>query len=734
MAVCGKGSAAPDKKLRIPACPDGIWRNPVFSHIFEAAGCPLTVVNAASGYGKTAMLAFEALRSDFRVLWYQMDHADNEPEFFLDCLARLWGLADEGREDSARGRRRLMELFDRAAGWQEPLFLVFDNMEAVESPEVLEYLELFVRYMPVRLVFVTRAPLPRWLLLPLLNGQGRLIAQEDLRLGADAAAELSGGVLSEETVSAVLDALCGWPLGVSAILDYLKRDAACEPPFDWLRLLERTRLEEYLDREFMAYGVLEQELLKRLALFDSFDWELCLALEVDGVTRKLFRELMGRSLFVRGGGDCSFGEAYRAYLLQMTDQGQQREMYRRAAAYYMERQCFAQMADYAVRGGQEELLVSALEQYGEELLAQEGQPALDIILSFLGKRRIPLSPEANGIAAQHAYFSGDYDKMERCLNEADSQFGKENCFGSYRSLYKALLKYGDDPEKYARQIHHALFFLRESGAKLPYLHERERRLLDELTKKRAQTGTRKLTVCSLGTFRVFVTEDMHELSWRTKKGCELFAYLVDAGKPVERKQLLEVLWRDEMPQNAVAMLHNMIYNIRKELSDYQLEGLLVYKNRRYQLDMEAVEWDMDKVRRAAELLESGQAAELWQNRGWFDSYWGRYLEDIDNHWAGELQRYYDEVYKRGCNLLAEEALRREEPESAMRFYRNILSMEPYDEEVCEKLLLLYGGRKDWRRLKELYTDFERLLLKDLGIEPGDRLKEIYRGFGLQNRS
>lgn len=75
-------------------------------------------------------------------------------------------------------------------------------------------------------------------------------------------------------------------------------------------------------------------------------------------------------------------------------------------------------------------------------------------------------------------------------------------------------------------------------------------------------------------------ENGKEVCWRTKKEKQLFAYFFSLNeKPVERSHLLEILWNDHIPENGIAMLHNMIYHIRKELERLSLDNVIHYKKK-----------------------------------------------------------------------------------------------------------------------------------------------------------
>ena len=224
-------------------------------------------------------------------------------------------------------------------------------------------------------------------------------------------------------------------------------------------------------------------------------------------------------------------------------------------------------------------------------------------------------------------------------------------------------------------------------------------------------------------------EDGRELAWRTKKGRELFAYLLDIeGGPVDRRQLMETLWPEEIPENAVAMLHNMIYNIRKELSDYRLEKLITYENKKYQLNMDEIESDSLYWSRLAGYVKKKDTAELMRNLDAFLLYPGRYLDDIDNVWAAEKREYYDSIYRTGCEYLAGYLSGQGETDKAVQLYGNILMTDPYSESTTEKLIRLYGERREWEKMKRCYEEFRTRLKRDLGIKPEEALERTYRSF------
>lgn len=243
-------------------------------------------------------------------------------------------------------------------------------------------------------------------------------------------------------------------------------------------------------------------------------------------------------------------------------------------------------------------------------------------------------------------------------------------------------------------------------------------------------GTDKKTVLEInafGAFRVKAVRDGRELAWRTRKGRELFAYLFDMeGKAVERQTLIEALWQDEIPESAVPMLHNMIYNIRKELSAYGMEPLLVYENKRYRLKTDEIMSESDGIKELVRLVEKKEWEQLKKGYQGFLKYWGSYLGEIDSLWVEEKRRYYDEIYKRGCFILAELFEAEGEYDTSIIFCKNVLSLEPYCEKAAGKMISLYGRKREWDKMKKCYKNFSKALQNDLGIVPCEELTAVYR--------
>ncbi|MCH5264605.1 MAG: hypothetical protein J1F02_01810 [Lachnospiraceae bacterium] len=704
-------------KLGIPVISDALWIPSELKELCNGFTEKFAIVQAERGAGKTAVIARMALDSRKNVFWYSLDATDNDREI-------LGEYADK--------------LFQQLPLYEEP-YLVLDNVQELTSPEVWQMIlsGLLHENSGLRIIFITCGEIPRELMPLLLAGYGRLIEKDVFRLSSPEAeawlAEKYG--VEKELAEAAAQDMCGWALGIACVLRALRGENKISVPLDWEDVLNGSGLSKYLDEMIWnTYEKEEQKLLIQTAVLGQFSWELCQKILPENASESTYQRLLQRGTFLHrqsGGQEYEYGRMFRTYLLKRAGGADKKEVCRNAAAYFLEQKNYCQMVHYAMLGEQEEMLSGCLDRHGDELLRTD-RGTLGSIIKWLEEKAVTLTPEGCGIAAQYYYSLGTYKRMEWYLNTADSAFGKENKFGCYRSLYRGLLKYSEAAERYEKQIRHVLFLLRESGLPLPYLQKEERELLRQITiqDEQGRTGQDKqLLVQSFGSFRVTVCEDGRELPWRTRKGSELFAYLMDLqGKAVGRSKLLDVLWKEEMPANAVSMLHNMIYNIRRELSDYRLEGMLSYEDKKYRIRMDCMEWDGSRIGQLTELVEQKNIPALRQVWQEFLTYWGCYLEDMDNDWVREKQNYYDEIYKKGCMLLAKQFEEESDYAVASEYYQNILKLDPYSEEAAAGMLCAYGEQREWKKAKQFYEEFCRLLQQDLGLEPDGELVQVYHSY------
>lgn len=236
-----------------------------------------------------------------------------------------------------------------------------------------------------------------------------------------------------------------------------------------------------------------------------------------------------------------------------------------------------------------------------------------------------------------------------------------------------------------------------------------------------------LQVSCFGRFRVVILKTGREMPWRTRKTLELFAYLVDLeGRPVERRALLEHLWPDDAPNNEVAMLHNMIYSIRKELrSQPEFKKLIQYKRQRYYLDGSLIRTDLNSKKQICRLAEMGKAGELYERREELLKPWGAYLKEVEGTWCMARRTYFERTYGKACSLLADYCRKKGDLETEASCWSAYMAADRYSEEAVAGLLRCYAAMGERQQMQRLFETAQKIFRNEMGIELGPEIMRIY---------
>jgi LuxR family maltose regulon positive regulatory protein len=218
-------------KLHLPRTRPGFVVRPrLTERLAGAADGELILVCAPAGFGKTALVADWARRSNLPVAWLSLDEADNDPARFwrhaavaLDAVCpgmaeRVLGLL--GPSPPAAWEGLVTALVNELAQVTDEVALVVDDYHLISAPLVHASVEFLIEHLPasLRLVLASRAdpPLP----LARLRASGRLteVRAADLRFTTEEAAKLLGGAvgpgLPEAAVATLVDRTEGWVAGL----------------------------------------------------------------------------------------------------------------------------------------------------------------------------------------------------------------------------------------------------------------------------------------------------------------------------------------------------------------------------------------------------------------------------------------------------------------------------------------------------------------------------------------
>jgi DNA-binding SARP family transcriptional activator len=205
---------------------------------------------------------------------------------------------------------------------------------------------------------------------------------------------------------------------------------------------------------------------------------------------------------------------------------------------------------------------------------------------------------------------------------------------------------------------------------------------------------------------------------------EVAFYMLDAG-PVERDVLVEAFWPEHSPGRQTANLHMAVYQLRQLLG----KDSVTLDGSAYMLQpSRALEYDVRRFERSAAIAERlpvGDPRRLFALTEAVNSYSGAFLPESDSAWVILRRRQLQSRYIDLLIVGAEESLTRDQVARAAQLLREAVEHEPLRDDLHEQLMraLHRMGRRN--EIVELYQRYVRALSEDLGLDPPDRLRDLY---------
>jgi LuxR family maltose regulon positive regulatory protein len=341
-------------------------------------GTPLTVLNAAVGYGKTTLVRSWCIERPEAVIWVTLDPGDDDP-------ARLWTHLAAGVERLGQGlgRRALAALGTRGApveaavdelmnglvGHGRPVTVVVDDLHTVGSDASLRSIRHAIERLPanVRVLASTRSDPP--IGLARLRARRALaeIRARELAFTVDEAAQLFAHervALSGESVELLVERTEGWPAGLYLAALWL-RDL--DDPNGEVRAFAGSAREvgDYLaDEVLTALAPDMRDFLLRTSVLGRFTPELCDAVLGRSDSAAVLGELAASNMFLVALD--SRGEWYRYHhlfgeVLQLELGGKAApELRLRAAAWCAAHGLVEDAIEYAAAAGDAEMAAELL--------------------------------------------------------------------------------------------------------------------------------------------------------------------------------------------------------------------------------------------------------------------------------------------------------------------------------------------------------------------------------------
>lgn len=217
----------------------------------------------------------------------------------------------------------------------------------------------------------------------------------------------------------------------------------------------------------------------------------------------------------------------------------------------------------------------------------------------------------------------------------------------------------------------------------------------------------------LGPFEVFDEERPLELGGPKRRALLAFL-LMEANRVVSVDRLIEALWGEEPPRTAVKALQVHVAHLRKVLG----ADRIATRPGGYALRVEEGELDLDRARRLFDERSYTEALALWR---------GPTLVEFarDRFARAEIGRL-EELRLACVEEQIEDGLQRGRHLDLVGELERLVAAHPLRERVRSQLMrALYGCGRQADALEE-YQQARRLLVDELGIEPGEELQQLHR--------
>ena len=213
-----------------PPRPPLVQRGYLLGRLRKQVACPLTLVSAPAGFGKSTLVSAWIAQSEQPAAWFALDEDDNDPTRFLTYLIAALQTCQPNLGETALAllavpqalpvKTILTLLLNELGTLLAPLTLVLDDYHLITAQPIHDALIFLIDHLPpqLRLIITSRIdpplPLARWR----VRSQLTDVRADDLRFTAQETATFLNDVmeltLSPSEITALERRTEGWIAGL----------------------------------------------------------------------------------------------------------------------------------------------------------------------------------------------------------------------------------------------------------------------------------------------------------------------------------------------------------------------------------------------------------------------------------------------------------------------------------------------------------------------------------------
>ncbi len=434
-------------KFFIPSSPHALLHRPrLIALLNMSLECPLTLVSAPAGFGKTTLLSnwVHSLPPErTRVAWVSLDEGDNEPVLFWRYVLTALDNQEPGlstqlvtylqTQQAPPLHSVLQALINRLAEQSEQFILILDDYHLVTDQAIHTTLTYFVEHLPpqLHLLLATRAdpPLP----LSLLRARGRLLElrTDDLRCQPDEAVAFLKQMVSmqfpEDVVERVASRTEGWLVGLQLVALSLQGRASPGDLLEEVSGSQRYIFDYLIEEVFQRQSASVQTFLLHTSILNRLSASLCDAILEQSGSQQMLEQLERANLFlVSLDGQrhwyryhALFAEALR-HRLEQTQPALVPSLNYRASQWYARQGRLNEAISHAITAQQWQWAADLIEQAYPLIWGNSEHAMLRRWLEQLPTEVLGSRPRLCLAYAKTLFMVSSYTTIERWLQDAET--------------------------------------------------------------------------------------------------------------------------------------------------------------------------------------------------------------------------------------------------------------------------------------------------------------------------
>ncbi len=219
-----------------------------------------------------------------------------------------------------------------------------------------------------------------------------------------------------------------------------------------------------------------------------------------------------------------------------------------------------------------------------------------------------------------------------------------------------------------------------------------------------------------------------------RQGRLALVYLAAEPRAVDRQELADVLWPEELPDAWESGLRVIISKLRKALGRVAADagGMLTSTHGAYEIRFPKGSWvdlrvAINELDQAEGALGRRRPRQAWSHATVASAIFRRrFLPGETGPWIDRMRRDLREYEIRTFDALARVWLELGNATAALPAARHVVDLAPYRESSYARLMECHIANGDRAEALRVYSRVRDLLIETMGIDPSPRVEELYR--------